>query len=62
MKQLLQDARTGELQIAEVPAPQLLPGCVLVRVAGFGRHGARLRGICQQKPVREGEGPSRPGA
>jgi len=33
MKQLLQDARTGELQIAEVPAPQLLPGCVLARVA-----------------------------
>ncbi len=33
MKQLLQDARTGELKFAEVPAPQLLPGCVLVRVA-----------------------------
>ena len=33
MKQLLQDARTGELDVAEVPAPQLLPGCVLVRVA-----------------------------
>jgi predicted dehydrogenase/threonine dehydrogenase-like Zn-dependent dehydrogenase len=33
MKQLLQDARTGELKVAEVPAPQLLPGCVLVRVA-----------------------------
>jgi predicted dehydrogenase/threonine dehydrogenase-like Zn-dependent dehydrogenase len=33
MKQLLQDARTGDLQIAEVPSPQLLPGCVLVRVA-----------------------------
>ncbi len=33
MKQLLQDARTGELRITEVPAPQLLPGCVLVRVA-----------------------------
>jgi len=32
MKQLLQDARTGELRVAEVPAPQLLPGCVLVRV------------------------------
>jgi predicted dehydrogenase/threonine dehydrogenase-like Zn-dependent dehydrogenase len=32
MKQLLQDARTGELKVAEVPAPQLLPGCVLVRV------------------------------
>ncbi len=33
MKQLLQDARTGELNVAEVPAPQLLPGCVLVRTA-----------------------------
>jgi len=33
MKQLLQDARTGELSTAEVPAPQLLPGCVLVRTA-----------------------------
>jgi predicted dehydrogenase/threonine dehydrogenase-like Zn-dependent dehydrogenase len=32
MKQLLQDARTGELKVTEVPAPQLLPGCVLVRV------------------------------
>src|SRR5258708_25591570 len=33
MKQILQDARTGEIAVAEVPAPQLLPGCVLVRVA-----------------------------
>ncbi|MGB8783022.1 MAG: Gfo/Idh/MocA family oxidoreductase [Terriglobales bacterium] len=33
MKQLLQDVRTGELKVAEVPAPQLQPGCVLVRVA-----------------------------
>ncbi|MFZ0799689.1 MAG: bi-domain-containing oxidoreductase [Terriglobales bacterium] len=33
MKQLLQDARTGELKVAKVPPPQLLPGCVLVRVA-----------------------------
>jgi predicted dehydrogenase/threonine dehydrogenase-like Zn-dependent dehydrogenase len=33
MKQLLQDARTGDLAVAEVPVPQLLPGCVLVRVA-----------------------------
>jgi len=32
MKQLLQDAHSGELMVAEVPAPQLLPGCVLVRV------------------------------
>jgi predicted dehydrogenase/threonine dehydrogenase-like Zn-dependent dehydrogenase len=33
MKQLLQDARTGDLTVSEVPSPQLLPGCVLVRVA-----------------------------
>ncbi|HLW85816.1 MAG TPA: bi-domain-containing oxidoreductase [Candidatus Sulfotelmatobacter sp.] len=33
MKQVLQHARTGEISVADVPAPQLLPGCVLVRVA-----------------------------
>jgi predicted dehydrogenase/threonine dehydrogenase-like Zn-dependent dehydrogenase len=33
MKQILQDARTGAIAVEEVPAPQLLPGCVLVRVA-----------------------------
>ncbi len=33
MKQVLQHARTGEIGVEEVPAPQLLPGCVLVRVA-----------------------------
>ena len=33
MKQVLQHARTGEIAVAEVPAPQLLPGCVLVRIA-----------------------------
>lgn len=33
MKQVLQHASTGEIAVAEVPAPQLLPGCVLVRVA-----------------------------
>src|SRR5271170_1155813 len=33
MKQVLQHARTGELTVEDVPAPQLLPGCVLVRVA-----------------------------
>ncbi len=32
MKQLLQDARTGTVNAVEVPQPQLLPGCVLVRV------------------------------
>jgi len=33
MKQLLQDARTGQVAVAEVPAPKLLAGCVLVRTA-----------------------------
>ena len=33
MKQVLQNARSGEVLVEEVPAPQLLPGCVLVRVA-----------------------------
>ncbi len=33
MKQLLQDARSGELTVTAVPAPQLLPGCILVRTA-----------------------------
>ena len=33
MKQVLQDARTGEIAVEDVPSPQLLPGCVLVRVA-----------------------------
>ena len=33
MKQVLQHARTGEVAVTEVPAPQLRPGCVLVRIA-----------------------------
>src|SRR5947209_2517071 len=33
MKQVLQQARTGEIAVEEVPPPQLLPGCVLVRIA-----------------------------
>jgi len=33
MKQVLQHVRTGEITVAEVPAPQLLSGCVLVRIA-----------------------------
>jgi predicted dehydrogenase/threonine dehydrogenase-like Zn-dependent dehydrogenase len=33
MKQVLQHARTGEITVEDVPAPQLLPGCALVRVA-----------------------------
>jgi predicted dehydrogenase/threonine dehydrogenase-like Zn-dependent dehydrogenase len=33
MKQILQSARTGMIEVADVPAPRILPGCVLVRVA-----------------------------
>src|SRR5271169_27337 len=33
MKQVLQHARTGEITVEEVPPPQLLPGCLLVRIA-----------------------------
>jgi predicted dehydrogenase/threonine dehydrogenase-like Zn-dependent dehydrogenase len=33
MKQVLQQARTGEITVKDVPAPKLLPGCVLVRIA-----------------------------
>jgi len=33
MKQVLQHARNGDITVEDVPAPQLLPGCVLVRVA-----------------------------
>jgi len=33
MKQVLQHARTGTIEVVDVPAPQLLPGCVLVRMA-----------------------------
>ena len=33
MKQVLQRLENGEIEIAEVPDPKLLPGCVLVRVA-----------------------------
>jgi predicted dehydrogenase/threonine dehydrogenase-like Zn-dependent dehydrogenase len=33
VKQVLQDARSGKLEVAEVPVPQVLPGCVLVRNA-----------------------------
>jgi predicted dehydrogenase/threonine dehydrogenase-like Zn-dependent dehydrogenase len=33
MKQVLQQPRTGEVAVVEVPTPKLLPGCVLVRIA-----------------------------
>src|SRR5437667_7813526 len=33
MKQVLQSARTGRIEVADVPAPGALPGCVLVEIA-----------------------------
>jgi predicted dehydrogenase/threonine dehydrogenase-like Zn-dependent dehydrogenase len=33
MKQVLQHARSGAITVEDVPSPQLLPGCVLVRIA-----------------------------
>src|SRR5580658_9535913 len=33
MKQVLQHGRTGDIEVTAVPAPKLVPGCVLVRIA-----------------------------
>ena len=33
MRQVLQQARSGEISVMEVPVPKLLPGCVLVQIA-----------------------------
>ena len=65
MRQVLQDARSGAISVEEVPAPQLLPGCVLVRIAasvvsaGTERASAR---ICAEEPARKGQISSGPGA
>jgi predicted dehydrogenase/threonine dehydrogenase-like Zn-dependent dehydrogenase len=32
VKQILQSARTGEIEVANVPSPRVTPGCVLVKV------------------------------
>lgn len=32
MKQVLQSARTGKIEVADVPAPRVMPGCLLVRI------------------------------
>lgn len=33
MKQVLQNPRSGVIEVGEVPSPRVLPGCVLVRIA-----------------------------
>ena len=58
MKQVLQHARTGEITVEEVPAPQLLPGCVLVRIAASVVSAGTERAsseFAQQESAAEGE-------
>lgn len=47
MKQLLQQARSGDVAVMEVPAPQLLPGCVLVRMAASLVSAGTERASCE---------------
>jgi predicted dehydrogenase/threonine dehydrogenase-like Zn-dependent dehydrogenase len=47
VKQVLQQARTGEIAVMDVPAPQLLPGCVLVRMAASLVSAGTERAACE---------------
>jgi predicted dehydrogenase/threonine dehydrogenase-like Zn-dependent dehydrogenase len=47
VKQLLQQARTGEIAVMEVPAPKLLPGCVLVRMVASLVSAGTERASCE---------------
>ena len=47
MKQVLQQARSGEIAVVEVPAPKLLPGCVLVRMAASLVSAGTERASCE---------------
>jgi threonine dehydrogenase-like Zn-dependent dehydrogenase len=47
MKQVLQQARSGEIAVVEVPAPKLLPGCVLVRMAASLVSAGTERAACE---------------
>ncbi|HXM21958.1 MAG TPA: bi-domain-containing oxidoreductase [Terriglobales bacterium] len=47
MKQVLQQAHTGEIAVMEVPAPKLLPGCVLVRMAASLVSAGTERASCE---------------
>jgi len=47
MKQVLQQARTGEIAVVEVPSPKLLPGCVLVRMAASLVSAGTERASCE---------------
>ena len=47
MKQVLQQASTGEIAVLDVPAPKLLPGCVLVRMAASLVSAGTERASCE---------------
>jgi len=47
MKQVLQQARLGEIAVMDVPAPKLLPGCVLVRMAASLVSAGTERAACE---------------
>jgi predicted dehydrogenase/threonine dehydrogenase-like Zn-dependent dehydrogenase len=47
MRQILQQARTGEIGVLDVPAPKLLPGCVLVRMAASLVSAGTERASCE---------------
>ena len=54
MKQVLQQVGSGRVLVEEVPAPRLLPGCVLVRM------GASLVSAASSVLLRPAPSPSRP--
>jgi predicted dehydrogenase/threonine dehydrogenase-like Zn-dependent dehydrogenase len=47
LKQVLQEARRGKIAVTNVPAPKLLPGCVLVRVAASLVSAGTERASCE---------------
>jgi predicted dehydrogenase/threonine dehydrogenase-like Zn-dependent dehydrogenase len=47
MKQVLRQARLGEIAVIDVPAPKLLPGCVLVRMAASLVSAGTERASCE---------------
>ncbi|MGA9965730.1 MAG: bi-domain-containing oxidoreductase [Terriglobales bacterium] len=47
MRQILQQAGTGEIAVLDVPAPKLLPGCVLVRMTASLVSAGTERASCE---------------
>ena len=47
MKQILQQPRSGDVAVTEVPSPKLLPGCVLVRMAASLVSAGTERASCE---------------